>query len=56
MGDVVGDAGDVGVDPLEVFLVDLAHALHALVHAFVIAVRAETRTECHNKRSSVRLV
>ena len=32
LADVVGDGGNVGVGPLEVLLVDLAHTLHALVH------------------------
>ena len=39
--DVVGDGGHVGVQPLQMLLVDLAHALHALVHALVVAVGAE---------------
>ena len=32
LADVVGDGGDVGVGPLQVLLVYLAHTLHALVH------------------------
>ena len=32
LADVIGNGGDVGVGPLQVLLVDLANALHALVH------------------------
>ena len=45
--DVVGDGGNVGVQPLQMLLVDLAHALHALVHALVVAVSAEKTTNFH---------
>lgn len=40
LSDVVGDGGRVGVATFQVFLVDAAHALHALVHRFVVAVGA----------------
>jgi len=38
LGDVVGDGGAVGVEPLEVLLEDLAHALHALVDRLEVRV------------------
>lgn len=39
LANIVGDGGRVRVAPLQVLLVDLAHALHALVYALVVAVR-----------------
>lgn len=43
LANVVGDGGRVRVAPLQVLLVDLAHALHALVYALVVAVRSRLR-------------
>ena len=40
LADVVGDGGDVGVLALQVLLVDLAHALHAVVDRLVVGVGA----------------
>ena len=39
LADVVGDGGDVGVGPLQVLLVDLAHALHALIHLYATTLK-----------------
>jgi len=41
---VVSNAWNVRVLPLEVLLVDLADALHALVHALVVAVSSERKS------------
>lgn len=43
LADVIGDGGCVGVLPLQVFLVDVTHALHALVHRLIVRVRAGLR-------------
>ena len=43
LADVVGDGWDVWVLPLEVLLVDLADALHALVDGLVVGVGARLR-------------
>ena len=39
LADVVGDGGNVGVGPLQVLLVDLAHALHALIHLYATTLK-----------------
>lgn len=43
LADVVGDGWGVRVAPLQVLLVDLADALHALVDTFVVAVGSRLR-------------
>jgi len=43
LGDVVGDGGDVGVLPLQVLLVDLAHSLHAFVDRFIVRIGSGLR-------------
>ena len=43
LADVVGDGGDVGVGPLQVLLVDLAHALHALIHLYATILEGQRR-------------
>lgn len=41
--DIISDTWQVGIDSLEMLLVDLANALHALVDALVVAVGARFR-------------
>ena len=43
LADVVGDGGDVGVGPLQVLLVYLAHALHALIHLYATILEGQRR-------------
>ena len=43
LADVIGNGGDVGVGPLQVLLVYLAHALHALIHLYATILKGQRR-------------